>query len=558
MTPTDPPQAHRSQSLMTGGMSLVETLASGGIERVYCVPGESYLAALDAFYEHRAIDVVTCRHESGAGFMAVAEAKLGAAPGVAFASRGPGATNATIALHMAREDAVPLILFIGDASRDRAGRGAFQAVDYVETYADLAKDVLYVHEAEHVARMTARAWQLATSDTPGPVVVVLPEDMLGDPVETDGVIPSRAVPPTPGVSQIQEAIDQLSRAHRPLLIAGAQIHDRSGRAALAEAADRWDLPVLGAFKQQDLIANTHRCWAGQVGFVMNPELGEAVAQADLVLAVGTRLGDITTQGYRFPRAPLPQQPLIHVYPDARQLGRNIQPALGIVADSTLFLEALTEAGPQATDDARSRWVERVTAVNRRLRRFEAGPPAAAGADLGGVVHAIDRHASDDCIFTIDSGNFATWVHRYLGLRRDQRLLASASGAMGGGVPSGVAAALRHPDRMVVVFVGDGGALMTGNELATAQLYQANLNIIVADNHLYGTIRTHQEKAFPGRQIATDLASPDFAAWGEAFGATGYTIGDDDEIETTIARALQTLGSSIVHVRQSRERLTVFG
>lgn len=534
---------------------LIDSIAAAGVERVFCVPGESYLGALDAFYDRDDIAVITCAHESGAGYMALAHARLTGEPGVAFVSRGPGATNASIALHAAGQDGLPLILFVGDVSRDEAGRGAFQEVDYSRTFSDLAKAVLQPQQGQYLSRTVARAWQLASASTPGPVVVVLPEDMLGDRVRVPTIPPRQAARAAVDPQQVEQAATWLARAERPLLLAGGQIQSKTGRAALERVADRWNLPVLAAFRQQEVFPNDHRCWAGQVGFVMPRLIAEAVADADLILAVGTRLGDITTQGYTFPAAPSPAQQLIHIYPDAAAIGRNIEPDLGVVADSGVFLEALSQhADTQARDI--SAWTQKATGANRELMRYEPRAPG-DGVDFGRVVDAVGRHASADCVFSIDSGNFSSWVQRYLVVGREQRLLGSASGAMGGGVPAGVAAALAYPQRMAVVFVGDGGALMTGNEIATAAQYGADLKVIVARNSVYGTIRGHQEKQFPGRAIGTDLASPDFSAWGRAFGLAGYRITVDDEVDAVIGEALATPGAAVIHVEQRGDRISAY-
>lgn len=534
---------------------LIDSLAAAGVARVFCVPGESYLSALDAFYDRDDIALITCAHESGAGYMALAQARLTGEPGVAFVSRGPGATNASIALHAAGQDGMPLIVFVGDVSRDEAGRGAFQEVDYSRTFSDLAKAVLQPQQGQHLSRAVARAWQLATAGTPGPVVVVLPEDMLADRVNVPTITPQNAARAAANANQVEQAAAWLAKAERPLLIAGGQIQSPAERAALERVADQWNLPVLGAFRQQEVFPNGHRCWAGQVGFVMPPSIGEAVADADLILAVGTRLGDITTQGYTFPGAPTPAQKLIHVYPDAQAIGRNIEPGLAIVADSGVFLEALARHADKSTRDI-SAWTDKATGANRELMRYrplEAGD----GVDFGRVVDAVGRHASADCVFSIDAGNFSSWVQRYLVVGRDQRLLGSASGAMGGGVPAGVAAALEYPRRMVIVFVGDGGALMTGNEIATAAQYGADLKVIVARNKVYGTIKGHQEKQFPGRAIGTDLASPDFCAWGRAFGLAGYRISADEQADAVIGEALTTPGAAVIHVDQRGDRISAY-
>lgn len=537
---------------------LVSLLAAAGTDRVFCVPGESYLAVLDAFRDRGDIDLVACRHEGGAGMMALADAKLTGRPGVVFVSRGPGAMNAALALHAAEQDGAPLILFIGHVARDEIGRGAFQEVDYSNTFADVAKAVLVVADGGQVGRVVGQAWHAATAGTPGPVVVVLPEDMLHDSVATAASPTPRPAPqPGPPAGDLVAVAERLAQARKPLIIAGTQLASDRGRMVLADAAERLGVPVLGAFKQQDLMDNGHPNWAGQIGFVMPPPLAKVLADADLVLAVGTRLGDITSQHYTFPAAPVPAQDVVHVYPDAAVIGRNIAVWRGLVCDGAGFLEELSALVEPAAANDRRHWVAEASAVNRRLMVFQPAP-CRHGADLGAVVDAVARHATHDAIFTLDSGNFASWVHRYLPLRRGQRLLGTASGAMGGGVPAAVAASLRHPGRMVVAFAGDGGLMMTGNEIATALHHRASVKVVVADNASYGTIRTHQEKAFPGRTVATDLSNPDFAAWARAFGIRGFTVERDGAIEGAVLEALTGPGSAVVHVRQSLERLTAFG
>lgn len=536
---------------------LVSLLAAAGTDRVFCVPGESYLTALDAFRDREDIQLVACRHEGGAGFMALADAKLTGRPGIVFVSRGPGAMNAAIALHAAEQDATPLILFIGHVARDEIGRGAFQEVDYGKTFADIAKAVLHVADGHQMGRIVGQAWHTATAGTPGPVVVVLPEDMLADAVGEEAATPPRPAPlPRAEAADLAAVAERLARARKPLLIAGGQLGTDRGRAALRAAAERWGLPVLGGFKQQDLMPNAHPNWAGQIGFVMPPPLSKVLVEADLVLAVGTRLGDITSQHYTFPAAPVPAQDVVHVYPDAAAIGRNIAPWRGVVADGAAFLEGLAGLDDAGTAADRAAWIEAATAVNRGLMAFKP-KPCRNGVDFGAVIDAVARHATDDAIFTLDSGNFASWVHRFLPLRGGQRMIGTSSGAMGGGIPSAVAAALRYPGRQVVAFAGDGGLMMTGNEVATALLHQASVKVIVADNGSYGTIRTHQEKAFPGRTVATDLSNPDFATWARSFTMAGLTLDSDSAIDAVVAEALGSPASALVHVRQSLERLTAF-
>ncbi|ALM53762.1 thiamine pyrophosphate-dependent enzyme [Halomonas huangheensis] len=537
--------------------ALITFLSANGVDRIFCVPGESYLTALDAMYEHPTIDVVACRHEGGAGFMAVADARLTGRPGVLFTSRGPGSMNAAISLHAAQQDGVPLLAFIGHVTREELGRGAFQEVDYRQTFGDIAKGVFEVHSGNRMLDLVAQAWRLATNGTPGPVVIVLPEDMLADDIKMDASLPLptplKSGPTTTDLNAIQQ---RLSEAKRPLLLAGGQINTPEARAALRRVAELWGLPVLGTFKQQEVMANDHPNWVGQVGFVMPTLMTECLAQADLILAVGTRLGDISTQGYRFPAAPVPEQDVIHVYPDPDQIGRNIAPWMGVVADSGSFLTELGKLPAPTATDERQAWLDELSGNYRSLGKYVANT-SVHGVDPGGVVTAVNRHAAADSVFCLDAGNFATWVHRYLVAHQGQRVLASASGAMGSGVPFAVSAGLRDPQGMVIAFLGDGGALMTCNELATAVHHGVNIKIIIMDNSLYGTIKGFQEKLFPGRQVGTSLTNPDFAAWAESFGVRGYTIDDDASIDNIVESALAHPGPAVIHVKQNPGRLTAF-
>ena len=538
--------------------ALVNQLSTLGADRVFCVPGESYLSALDAMYEHRDIGVISCRHEGGAGFMAVADARLAERPGILFTSRGPGTMNAAISLHAAQQDGVPLLVFVGHVTRQESDRAAFQEVEYRQTFGDIAKAVFEIREGDRVVDTVARAWNLAMSGSPGPVVIVLPEDMLQDRVASDIIPHAASSRPEPSLAQLDLVRQRLAEAKRPLLLAGGQINTKGARQALEQVAERWNLPVLGTFKQQEVMTNEHEHWVGQVGFTMPASLSESLQQADLILAVGTRLGDITTQGFRFPKAPVPDQNVIQVYPCADHIGRNISPHLGIVADSERFLAAMAASETPKPSDGRGAWVAQLRENYRSLASYTPAPRSGEkGVDFGGVVDAVNRLSCAEATFCLDSGNFATWVHRYLVLRPGQRLLGSASGAMGSGVPYAVAAGLHDKDRTAVAFLGDGGALMTCNELATAVHYGANIKIIIADNSLYGTIRSFQEKIFPGRPVGTSLTSPDFAAWAESFGVRGWTISEDSQVEDVIQQALSHPGSAVVHVKQNPERLSAF-
>lgn len=534
---------------------LVESLRAHGVDRLFCVPGESYLALLDALHDAPDIHLVAARHEGGAGFMALADAKITGRAGVCAVSRGPGATNASIAVHMAEQDAVPLVLLIGQVARADRGRGAFQEIDYAKAFGDIAKGVWEVHEAESLPEVVARAFHLALSETPGPCVIALPEDMLSDAVAAEVVAPLPLAQATPSVRDIEAVIALLAESERPLVIAGGRATEPAGRAALQAAAEAHDLAVALAFKRQDGFANDHPNFAGYLGFKIPPAQVEAMAEADLILAVGARLNDTTTQGYRLPRAPKPDQPLVHVHPDPDKIGTVFQTELGLAADPVAFLEALAARSHEHVP-ARKAWL---AALNERARTLAAYTPAhpTDGVDFGAVVAAFARRAAADAVVITDAGNFGSWVHRHWPWRPSNLLLGLVGGAMGFGVPGAVAAALRLPGRQVLSFIGDGGMLMTGGELATAVHEGAALKLIVSNNNSYATIRLHQERDYPHRVSGTELANPDFAAWARSFGAEGIVVETEAEIEDAVGRTLAAEGSVVVDVRSSLEAISAY-
>ena len=532
---------------------MVECLAAQGAERIFCVPGESYLSLLDALRDDVRIQTIVCRHEGGAGLMAVADAKLTGRPGVVAVSRGPGATNAAIALHLAEQDAVPLVAIIGQVARRERGRGAFQEVDYGAMFGTVAKAVWEVADANRLPEIIARAWHVAQSDTPGPVVIALPEDMLDDGVVAEVVPPLPVATAQASEADVARVAALLDRAERPLLVAGGALAGAAGRAALARAAAVHQVPVALTFKHQEIFDNASPLFAGHLGFKIPKAQIEALAEADLVLAVGTRLGDTPTQGYTFPRAPLPRQRLVHVYADARVIGRVFRADIGLPCDPASFLDILARV-PARLTPPREAWVAQIGARGASTRGFRprANPD---GVDFGAVVAEIAAHAPSDTIVTTDAGNFSGWVHRIWPWDGSGLAIGAAGGAMGLGVPAAVAACLRFPGRRVIGFAGVGGALMTGNELATAAATGAKPMIVIANNGSYGTIRLHQEREFPRRTAATDLTNPDFAAWGAAFGALGLTIARDDQTPAVVPQAFAHDGPVVIDVRTSLEAIS---
>ncbi|AZQ68258.1 acetolactate synthase [Silicimonas algicola] len=545
-----------SNSKLRAAEVLRDTLDALGADRIFCVPGESYLAFLDALHGFSGIDTVVCRHEGGAGLMAVADAKLTGAPGVVAVSRGPGATNASIAVHLAEQDAVPLILLVGQVARDERGRGAFQEVDYGRMFGSIAKGVWEVTEAGMLAETVVRAWRLSLAGTPGPVVLALPEDMLSDecPAPT-GVAPSAPARTGPGDDEIARAAALLSRSQRPLVIAGSGLDRPAARAALARLAEAHGIPVAPTFKHQEIFDNGSPLFAGHLGFKIPARHVEVLSEADLILAIGTRLGDVPTQGYTLPLAPDPRQPLIHVWPDANVLGRVFRTDLAVPCDASAFCEALARMTLGAPPE-RADWARR---ANASARDLSAARPQASddGLDFGIVVRELARQAPRDAIVVTDAGNFSSWVHQCWPWDGTQQAIGAAGGAMGLGVPGSVAAALRHPGRCVIGFVGDGGVMMTGNELATAAVCGVAPKIVISDNGTYGTIRLHQERDYPNRVSGTDLRNPDFAVWARSFGAADFALGLGDDVAGTVSAFLGETRMAVLTVRSSAEAISAF-
>jgi acetolactate synthase I/II/III large subunit len=533
---------------------IVKVLEAHGVARAYCVPGESYLALLDALYESK-VRVVVTRHESGAGFMAVAEAKVTGKPGVFMVTRGPGATNGSIAIHVAQQDAAPVVMFVGQVSRDERSRGAFQEMDYTQFFGGTAKGVFEVSDGRKMAEICTRAFRLAAEGVPGPVVISLPEDMLDDEVEDVAVQPYPISRPHHAAGDAQRIQAMIDRAERPIVLAGSLFRGQRGSAALAKFAGAQRIPIATTWKNQDVFDNSSPLYAGHLGFGNPAKFKEALAKADLVIAAGTRLGDVASLNYSFPAAPLPLQPLVHIYPDSGPIGKVTRPDLGVIADPVPLFEELAHA-PRVGSTARENWI---SSVNGFIREFQAfsSPEPTDGVDFGKVIMALQAHAPKTCAVTQDAGNMATWVHRHWPLTPSNILSGVLAGAMGYGVPAAVGIALAEPSRMVIAIIGDGGILMTGQELATAMQYGANIKVVISDNGTYGTIRTHQERFYPGRISGTDLRNPDFTQWGKSFGAHAVTIQMNDDIAAKVKEALDYNGPAVIHVKSSREALSAF-
>jgi acetolactate synthase I/II/III large subunit len=540
---------------MRAADTIVESLKAHKVRRVYCVPGESYLALLDAFHDS-GISIVVCRHEGGAGFMACAEAKLTGGPAVFMVSRGPGATNASIAIHMAEQDALPVILLIGQVARDERMRDVFQEMDYNQFFGGMAKGVFEINDGGRLHDMMPRAFRLACEGTQGPVVLALPEDMLHDTVPDTEAVVFPAVVHSHGARDVAQIQDLIARAERPIVIAGARLRGEKGSEALKRFAQAQRIPVATSWKSQDVFDNGSPLYAGHLGFGAPIAYRTLLAESDLILAAGTRLGDVTSLGFTFPTAPDPEQVLIHVYPDGNPLGKIFRTDMALVTDPAILLADLALQA-RVVSSSREAWITRIHDFMMEFGTFKSARPS-DGVDFGLVVDAVAKHAPATAIVTTDAGNMSTWVHRYWKMTPKNTLLGGVVGAMGLGVPAAVAASLAQPERMAICFVGDGGVLMTGQELATAAAYAAKPKVIISDNGIYGTIRTHQERAYPGRVSGTMLVNPNFKVWAESFGIAAFYIGLDDMIEDTVRAFLAAPGAAVLHVASSRQALSAFG
>jgi acetolactate synthase I/II/III large subunit len=535
----------------TGGQLVVEALVANGVKRVSCVPGESYLAVLDALHDTD-IDVMVCRQEGGAAMMADCWGRLTGEPGVCFVTRGPGATNASAGLHIARQDSVPMLLFIGQVQRDAREREAFQEVEYRRAFTEFAKWVVDIDDAARIPELVGRAFAVATSGRPGPVVIALPEDMLVDVVAAPKARPYMTVPSYPGPSQIADLGARLEQAKKPLAILGGTRWTEQSVRDFTAFAERWNLPVACSFRRQMLFDNAHPNYAGDVGIGINPALANEIKEADLLLVVGARLGEMPSSSYTLLDIPYPRQTLVHVHADAGELGRVYRPDLAINADSTSFAEALTGLSPKTTPS----WSARTEAMHASYIAWSTPPASGPGAvQMGPIMEWLEANLPDDAIMTNGAGNYATWLHRFHRFRKFATQAAPTSGSMGYGLPAAVAAKALHPDREVVCFAGDGCFMMHGQEFATAVRYRLPIITVLVNNGIYGTIRMHQEREYPGRVSGTGLTNPDFAAYAFAFGGHGEKVERTEDFAAAFLRARASGKPSIIEVTLDPEAIT---
>ncbi len=537
----------------TGGQVLIDALRIHGVDTVFCVPGESYLAALDALHDARdAITTITCRHEGGAANMAEAWGKLTGRPGIAMVTRGPGACHATIGLHNAAQDSTPMVLFIGQVARGHSDREAFQEIEYRRFLDPLCKGVVQIDDPARLPELVSQAFHRACSGRPGPVAVVLPEDMLTEETDVADAGPYAAVSPGVAGNVIPELRGLLASARRPLVIVGGGGWSAPASEDLARFVEANALTTAASFRCQDRLDNTHPCYAGDLGLGIDPKLAARVRDADLLLVVGARLGEMTTRGYRLAVPPCPQQRLVHVHPDPDELGRVYQPALAVCAGSAEFLRVAAAMSPV---DAGA-WRDATARAHREyLESVEPTAGLPGPVEMGKVMAHLRKRLPPEAILTTDAGNFSAWMHRHYVYRTYPSQIGPTSGAMGYGIPAAIAARHVHPDRPVVAFCGDGGALMTGQEIATAVHHGIDPVILVVNNAMYGTIRMHQEREYPDRPIATGLTNPDFTAWAESFGAFAARVERTDEFPGAFEAALSAGRVAVVELRINPELIT---
>ncbi len=536
----------------SGGQILVEALRAQGVEQAFLVPGESYLAALDALHDAQDITLTVCRQEGGAAMMADAYGKLTNKPGICFVTRGPGAANAAVGLHIAYQDSTPMILFVGQVGRDMLEREAFQEVDFRRMFGQMAKWVAQIDQAERIPEYVGRAFHVATAGRMGPVVLALPEDMLREPAVATQVSAHRPVQAHPSADDLERLKNLLEAAERPFVIVGGRGWDQVACSGFMRFLEAFELPVGAAFRCQDLIDNGRPNYAGDIGIGLNPKLAKRIKEADLLLVVGARLGETTTSGYTLLDSPEPRQRLIHVYPGAEELGRVYYPSLAINAGMKAFAWAVADMTP----DGKPAWSDRTREARRDYEDWNAELPNNPGAlQLGAVVKWLRGNLPREAIICNGAGNYTAWLHRFYRYRRFGTQLGTTCGSMGYGTPAAVAAKRLHPERPVIAFAGDGCFLMNGQELATAVQYDLPIIVIVVNNGMYGTIRMHQERDYPGRVVGTDLTNPDFAKLAEAYGAFGVAVERSEDFPAAFEAAQAAGRPALIELKIDPEALT---
>jgi acetolactate synthase-1/2/3 large subunit len=538
--------------LRSGGQVLVDQLRIHGVDTIFCVPGESYLTVIDALHDaQNEIKTIACRQEGGATNMAEAYGKLTGCPGVAMVTRGPGACNGSIGVHTAMQDSTPMVIFIGQVARDQEYREAFQEVDYHKFYGAICKEVIQIDHADRVPELVSQAFHVAASGRPGPVAVSIPEDMQRDMVDVTDARPFQTIRPEVGPKAMSAFRKQLASAERPLMILGGAGWSEQSCADMQAFSEANAVPVAASFRCQDLFDNLHSNYAGELGTSASPALTQRIRDADLLIVVGSRLGEMTSGGYSLVNIPIPQQKLVHVYMDPSELGRVYEPDLAIVASMESFAAAARDMEAVVYD----KWVEWMHQANRDYIDNLAPSLQMEGVDMHEVMNVLNDRLPEDAIITTDAGNFSGWAQRFYQYRKFRTQLGPTSGAMGYSIPAAISARLTRPDQPVVCFVGDGGAMMSGQEVATAVQYGSDPIILILNNNAYGTIRMHQERDYPNRTLATELVNPDFAKWAQSFGAHGAVVERTDEFAPAFEAAMNAGRISVIEIRVDLETIT---
>ena len=533
-----------SANSRNGGQLIVDSLVAHGADKVFCVPGESYLEVLDALHDvSDDIGVVTCRHENGAANMAEAHAKITGRPGICLVTRGPGACNASIGVNTAFQDSTQMILLVGQVNRPHLGREAFQEVDFRQMFAPLAKWVDEIEDPGQAPDIMAKAFHTALSDRPGPVVISMPEDMQREVSDAKPAPPREVRRAAPGPGDMERLSGLLGRAQRPVMMIGGGGWDDAARAGIVAFAEATGLPTCCSFRRHDLVDNAHANFVGEIGVIPNPSLIARIKGADLFIVVGARLGEMTTQGYTLIDAPEPKQKLVHVHADARELGRVFRPTLAIHSGMAQFTAAAAAVSVNG-----ERWREWAADARRDFEADTAPRSYDGDMDMGHVMGLLNERLGPDAIVTVDGGNFCTWPQRFFDYGGGRLLLGPTSGAMGYAVPAAVAASIAYPKRKAVAFLGDGAFGMTGQEIATAVLYRARPLILVGNNRMYGTIRMHQERHHSGRVVGTDLGELDFSGLARAYGAHGEAVDKTDDFEPALERALGAGKAALIEIK----------
>lgn len=527
--------------MQLAGHLLVKCLKKQGVDRVFCVPGESYLAVLDGLYES-GIETVVARHEGGASIMAEADGKMTGRPGICMVTRGPGATNASSGVHIAAQDSTPMILFVGQIGRDMRGRDAFQEMDYRAVFGSVAKWVEEIDRPERIPEVINHAWHIAMSGRPGPVVIALPEDMLRDETVASSGPRVEVATPAPTLGDLEEFVNLLETSSNPMIVAGGSRWREEDAEMLRLFSEAWGIPVGVSFRRQNLFDASHRNYAGDVGLGINPLLKDRVANSDCLILLGCKFSENPSQGFSLLDMPGTGKGIVHVHPGAEELGRIYAAEVSINSTTGTFLSSLLEW------DARTNWQDQADEAHKAYLDWTNTPPEGVGAvTMSNTIEVLRNKLSDDAIICNGAGNYAIWLHRFYRYKWGSQL-APTSGSMGYGMPAAIAAAKRNPDKMIIVLAGDGCFQMHGMEFGVACEHGLNIKVIVCDNEVYGTIRMHQERDYPGRISGTGMKNPDFKAWAKSYGAEAYTIIKDAEFGICLEKAMAIDGPVLIHLK----------